>query len=122
LSAGPGELARGVHRAASPNQQGAPVIASLTLLLSLAAPVAPAADACTQDPPSRASSEYWEYVEDCGCERVDPPSRASLDYRRFQRACSRWRERNPRTVVVTPPQAPEVVVVVEPEEKKDEKD
>ena len=54
------------------------------------------------DVPSRASSAYWDYIEDCGCEKLDPPSRASSDYERYRKACADWRSRNPKLVTVAP--------------------
>jgi hypothetical protein len=55
-----------------------------------------------EDPPPRMSDSYWSYIEACGCGKLDPPSRASLDYDRFMKACSQWRERNPRLKVIAP--------------------
>jgi hypothetical protein len=49
-----------------------------------------------KNPPSRASSSYWDFIDACGCEGVDPPSTASSDSKRFLKACSDWRERNPK--------------------------
>ena len=47
------------------------------------------------DAPSRASSGYWTYIDNCGCSKLDPPSRASSDYDRYAKACASYRERNP---------------------------
>ena len=47
-----------------------------------------------RNPPPRASSDYWTFVESCGCERLEAPPRASSDYDRFLKTCSQWRERN----------------------------
>jgi hypothetical protein len=74
-------------------------------------PVPPAAETARpspecRNPPSRASSSYWDYIEACGCESVDPPSKASDDYSRYLKACSEWRERNPKVEVVVPSDAP----------------
>lgn len=54
------------------------------------------------NPPSRAGSGYWDYIEACGCARLDPPSRASQDHQRYLKACSQWRQRNQPAHVVAP--------------------
>jgi len=43
---------------------------------------------CRQSPPSRASSEYWDYLEICGCTNVEPLSRASIDYEKWSSVCA----------------------------------
>jgi hypothetical protein len=50
---------------------------------------------CEKAPPSRISSQYWTFLEACGCEKTDAVSRASSDYERYLKVCSEWRERNP---------------------------
>jgi len=61
----------------------------VVMLVALAAPPAEC-----RNPPPRASSAYWTFVESCGCERLEAPPRASSDYDRFLKTCSAWRERN----------------------------
>jgi hypothetical protein len=64
-----------------------------------AAVPSPAAPGCG-DPPSRASSYYWGYIDACGCARLDAPSRASPDYERFMKACAAWRQQTPQVQVI----------------------
>ena len=45
-----------------------------------------------EDPPSRASLRYWDYLERCGCEGIARPSQASNDYARFEAICGAERE------------------------------
>jgi hypothetical protein len=52
------------------------------------------------NPPSITSSSYWTYIDSCGCSELPAPSRASNHYDRFMKACSAWRERNPRVNIV----------------------
>jgi hypothetical protein len=59
-------------------------------------PGTPVAPEC-KNPPSSASSSYWDFIEACGCANLEPPSKASSDYDRFLKACSRWRQRTPRS-------------------------
>lgn len=80
---------------------------TLVLLLGLAAaPAPPVARECAS-PPSRAESNYWSYIEACGCSQLDPPSRASFDYDRYMKACSDWRERQGQAGVSRPQATPE---------------
>src|SRR5678815_760412 len=58
------------------------------------------------NPPSRAASGYWEYIDACGCAGLDEPPLASSDHERYMRACGSWRERNPEIVVPAPAAAP----------------
>lgn len=55
-----------------------------------------------RNPPSRTSSSYWSFIDACGCANLDAPSPASADHDRYLKACSTWRERNPRTNLVVP--------------------
>lgn len=72
-------------------------VLALSLLLVAADPVSPEC----RNPPHRASSQYWTFLESCGCETgVEAPPRASSDFDRFQRTCADWRRRNPKTTVV----------------------
>jgi len=79
---------------------------TLILLLGLTAGSATDAAEC-RNPPSRASDNYWDFIDACGCENLDAPSKASQDHGRFLKACSQWRERNTRlnVVVSDPPRA-----------------
>lgn len=74
---------------------------TLVLLLGLTAGSATVAAEC-RNPPSRVSPSYWDYIDTCGCAKLDPPSRASEDHGRFLKACSEWRERNPKVEVTVP--------------------
>jgi hypothetical protein len=69
---------------------------ALSLLLVAADPV----PAECRNPPPRASSYFWPFLEACGCESVEAPPRASSDFDRFQATCAEWRRRNPKTTVV----------------------
>jgi hypothetical protein len=70
---------------------------ALSLLLVAADPVSPEC----RNPPPRASSYFWPFLEACGCETgVEAPPRASSDFDRFQKTCADWRVRNPKTTVV----------------------
>jgi hypothetical protein len=51
------------------------------------------------DPPSIASSAFWDHIAACGCAKTVPPSRASLDYDRYLQACAQWRRENPQVNV-----------------------
>src|SRR5262245_30920452 len=64
------------------------------------------AQPCADTPPSRSSSQYWTYLEACGCDKADAPSRASTDYDRYLKVCSAWRERNQGRVLVGPSPLP----------------
>ena len=55
-----------------------------------------------RNPPSRASSAYWSFIDACGCANLEAPSRASADHDRYLKACSDWRQRNPRIDVIVP--------------------
>jgi hypothetical protein len=60
---------------------------------------APAGAECA-NPPTRASSDYWPFLDACGCAGVTPPPAASDDFQRFRKACGEWRQDNP--VVISP--------------------
>jgi endonuclease YncB( thermonuclease family) len=44
---------------------------------------------CRDPAPSRASVDYWPYIEKCGCSRASVPPPASLDYGRWLQVCRR---------------------------------
>jgi hypothetical protein len=58
------------------------------------------------DPPSRASSAYWDHIAACGCAKTAPPPRASNDYDRYLQACAQWRRENPQVNVFVPNPSP----------------
>jgi hypothetical protein len=58
------------------------------------------------DPPSLASSAYWDHIAACGCAKTYPPSRASNDYDRYIQACAQWRRENPQVNVFVPSSSP----------------
>lgn len=68
---------------------------TLALSFVLIAGAAQGSPECA-NPPSAAYGFYWDYIEACGCAKLDAPSRASLIHDRFVKACSDWRQRNPR--------------------------
>jgi endonuclease YncB( thermonuclease family) len=68
-----------------------PILAGLLLLAD-----------CSKIPPSRASSDYWDFIRACGCWRSTAPPRASLDYDRWKAICYGSEPASPAPVEAPP--------------------